>query len=59
MILLGGLAFFRSQKGSRRRRLANSNLNMPAISVENLSKAYRIGMSEKIPDTLVGAMKGC
>jgi homopolymeric O-antigen transport system ATP-binding protein len=31
---------------------------MPAIiTVENLSKAYRIGLKEKIPDTLVGAVK--
>jgi lipopolysaccharide transport system ATP-binding protein len=31
---------------------------MPAIiTVENLSKAYRIGHKEKIPDTLVGAAK--
>ncbi|MCL4849971.1 MAG: ABC transporter ATP-binding protein [Bryobacteraceae bacterium] len=27
-----------------------------AIRVENLSKAYRIGLKEQIPDTLVGAM---
>ena len=30
----------------------------PVISVENLSKAYRIGAKEEVPDTLVGAMKG-
>ncbi|TWU29137.1 ABC transporter ATP-binding protein [Novipirellula artificiosorum] len=28
------------------------------ISVENLSKAYRIGTREEVPDTLVGAAKG-
>lgn len=28
----------------------------PAITVENLSKAYRIGLKEEIPDTLVGAL---
>ena len=27
-----------------------------AIQVENLSKAYRIGLKEEIPDTLAGAM---
>jgi len=27
----------------------------PVITVENLSKAYRIGLKEEIPDTLVGA----
>ncbi len=30
---------------------------MPAISVENLSKAYRIGLKQETPDTLVGAVK--
>ncbi|QDT60907.1 Teichoic acids export ATP-binding protein TagH [Stieleria bergensis] len=30
----------------------------PIISVENLSKAYRIGAKEEVPDTLVGAAKG-
>ncbi len=29
----------------------------PVISVEHLSKAYRIGLREEIPDTLVGAIK--
>lgn len=29
----------------------------PVISVENLSKAYRIGLKDEIPDTLMGAMK--
>jgi lipopolysaccharide transport system ATP-binding protein len=30
----------------------------PAISVENLSKAYRIGLQEEIPDTLTSALAG-
>ena len=30
---------------------------MPAIAVVNLSKAYRIGLKEEVPDTLVGAVK--
>ena len=30
----------------------------PIITVENLSKAYRIGAKEEVPDTLVGAFKG-
>ena len=29
----------------------------PVISVENLSKAYRIGLKDEIPDTLMGAIK--
>jgi len=29
----------------------------PIISVENLSKAYRIGAKEEVPDTLFGAVK--
>jgi lipopolysaccharide transport system ATP-binding protein len=29
-----------------------------AISVDSLSKAYRIGLKEEIPDTLLGAAKG-
>ncbi len=33
-------------------------MNKPVISVEELSKAYRIGMKDEIPDTLVGAMTG-
>lgn len=33
-------------------------MSKPVISVENLSKAYRIGAKEEIPDTLVDAMKG-
>lgn len=31
-------------------------MSKPVISVENLSKLYRIGLKEEIPDTLVGAM---
>ena len=30
---------------------------MAVISVENLSKAYRIGVQEEAPDTMVGALK--
>jgi lipopolysaccharide transport system ATP-binding protein len=30
-------------------------MTKPVISVENLSKAYRIGLKEEIPDTLFGA----
>jgi homopolymeric O-antigen transport system ATP-binding protein len=30
----------------------------PAITVDNISKAYRIGLKEKIPDTLVSAIAG-
>jgi homopolymeric O-antigen transport system ATP-binding protein len=33
-------------------------VNQPIISVENLSKAYRIGQKEDIPDTFVAAMTG-
>lgn len=33
-------------------------MNKPVISVENLSKAYRIGVKDEAPDTLVGAMTG-
>lgn len=33
-------------------------MSRPAISVENLSKAYRIGLKEEIPDTLAGAFTG-
>src|SRR6478672_4555375 len=29
----------------------------PIITIENLSKVYRIGVKEQIPDTLVGAMQ--
>ncbi|HBJ36577.1 MAG TPA: polysaccharide/polyol phosphate ABC transporter ATP-binding protein [Planctomycetaceae bacterium] len=32
-------------------------MSSPVISVEHLSKAYRIGLKEEIPDTLMGAMK--
>jgi lipopolysaccharide transport system ATP-binding protein len=31
---------------------------LPAISVENLSKAYRIGLKDEVPDSLVGAIQG-
>ena len=31
-------------------------MTKPIITVENLSKAYRIGLKEEIPDTFVGAM---
>jgi lipopolysaccharide transport system ATP-binding protein len=30
-------------------------MSAPVIQVENLSKAYRIGLKEEVPDTLVGA----
>lgn len=30
----------------------------PVITVENLSKAYRIGLKEEVPDTLMSAMTG-
>ncbi len=33
-------------------------MTTPIISVENLSKAYRIGLKEEVPDTFVGAMTG-
>jgi lipopolysaccharide transport system ATP-binding protein len=33
-------------------------MSHPAISVENLSKAYRIGLKDSMHDTLVGALKG-
>ena len=33
-------------------------MTQPIISVENLSKAYRIGLKEEVPDTFVGAMTG-
>jgi lipopolysaccharide transport system ATP-binding protein len=29
-----------------------------AITIENLSKAYRIGLKEQVPDSLVGAVQG-
>ena len=31
-------------------------MSQPVISVESLSKAYRIGLKEEVPDTLVGAV---
>jgi lipopolysaccharide transport system ATP-binding protein len=33
-------------------------MTQPAITVEKLSKAYRIGLKEDLPDTLVGALQG-
>ena len=30
----------------------------PVVTVENLSKAYRIGAKEEVPDTIVGAVTG-
>lgn len=33
-------------------------MSHPIISVENLSKLYRIGLRDEMPDTLVGALKG-
>lgn len=33
-------------------------MSKSVISVENLSKAYRIGLKEEVPDTIMGAMKG-
>ena len=33
-------------------------MSRPIISVEHLSKAYRIGMKEEIPDTMFGAITG-
>jgi lipopolysaccharide transport system ATP-binding protein len=33
-------------------------VSSPAIRVENLSKAYRIGLKDEIPDTLSGALTG-
>jgi len=33
-------------------------MSKPAITVENLSKAYRIGLKEEIPDTLMSALTG-
>ncbi len=32
-------------------------MSQSVISVENLSKAYRIGVKEEVPDTLMGALK--
>ncbi len=33
-------------------------MSKPVITVENLSKAYRIGLKEEVPDTLMSAMTG-
>lgn len=33
-------------------------MSRPVISVENLSKAYRIGLKEEVPDTLTSALIG-
>ncbi len=33
-------------------------MSQPIISVEHLSKAYRLGMKEEVPDTFVGAFTG-
>ncbi|WP_417749649.1 ABC transporter ATP-binding protein [Rosistilla oblonga] len=33
-------------------------MSRPIISVENLSKAYRLGLKEEVPDTMAGALKG-
>ena len=33
-------------------------MTQPIISVENLSKAYRIGLEEEVPDTFAGALFG-
>src|SRR2546428_255698 len=33
-------------------------MTTPAIVVEQLSKAYRIGLKEEVPDSLVGAVQG-
>ena len=33
-------------------------MSIPILTVENLSKAYRIGLKEAIPDTMVGAIAG-
>jgi lipopolysaccharide transport system ATP-binding protein len=33
-------------------------MSRPVISIENLSKAYRIGLKEEIPDTLTSAVLG-
>jgi lipopolysaccharide transport system ATP-binding protein len=33
-------------------------MSHPAITVENLSKAYRIGRKEEIPDSLISAVQG-
>ena len=33
-------------------------MSRPVLTVENISKAYRIGEKEEIPDTFIGALKG-
>jgi lipopolysaccharide transport system ATP-binding protein len=33
-------------------------MNHPAMIVDKLSKAYRIGLKEDVPDSLIGAMRG-
>jgi lipopolysaccharide transport system ATP-binding protein len=33
-------------------------MTTPIITVENLSKAYRIGLKDEVPDSLVGALQG-
>ena len=33
-------------------------MNSSIITVDRLAKAYRIGLKERIPDTLVGAIAG-
>ncbi|QDV14261.1 Teichoic acids export ATP-binding protein TagH [Rosistilla oblonga] len=33
-------------------------MSRPIISVENLSKAYRLGLKEEVPDTMADALKG-
>jgi lipopolysaccharide transport system ATP-binding protein len=33
-------------------------VSQPIIRVENLSKAYRIGLKEEIPDTITSAITG-
>jgi lipopolysaccharide transport system ATP-binding protein len=33
-------------------------MSHPAITVDNLSKAYRIGVKDEVPDSLLGALQG-
>ncbi|EMI44592.1 ABC transporter ATP-binding protein [Rhodopirellula sp. SWK7] len=33
-------------------------MSQPVITVENLSKAYRLGLKEEVPDTMTAAVKG-
>src|SRR5262245_8040325 len=42
-------------RGTRRLQVP---VSQPIITVEGLSKAYRIGLKERIPDTLAGAISG-